>query len=357
MQEALEYLNRTFGVAIRNVLHIGAHDGQERNVFREFCFGKAVFVEANPVVYKRLVENISEYHNFHAVNAVCADLDYKKVIFNIASNEESSSLLNFSKHKEFYPEIEFSESLEMTAITVDTLLKRDFPGTIFNVLTLDTQGAELMILQGAAESINHLDAVYTEVSEIPLYSGSCTLDDLVAFFKPLGFGLKWLKINQNMFGDGLFVRNDIARKEAPKINTNGANIALGKPSRQSSISIYSTENDACGAVNGIRTGKYNFHTECEVGPWWEVDLEAPQDITELLIFNRIDVAANRASSIKIYISIDYKCWDLVHDQAGKVFGGIDGCPLRVALNGATARFVRLQLEGCEYFHLDQVEIY
>lgn len=357
MQEAFDYLTRTFGVSVRNILNIGAHEGQERNIFKKYCLGKVVFVEAIPAVYQRLSKNIEGYTNFHAVNAVCADQDNKIVNFNIASNEESSSLLDFSKHKEFYPNIKFNSTLEMKAITVDTLISNKFPDTKFNVLVLDTQGAELMVLRGALNSISEVDAIYTEVSETPLYEGSCTLIDLIKFLEPRGFGLKWLKINPHMFGDGLFVRNDLKTRSAPIIETSGRNIAIGKPAKQSSLSAYSKPNDACGAVSGVRTGRFNFCTELEDNPWWEVDLGALHEIFEILIFNRIDVAAYRASKLKIYISNDGDTWSLVHDQAGRTFGGADGHPLRVRLNKTPARIVRLQLEGREYFHLDQVEIY
>jgi hypothetical protein len=43
---------------------------------------------------------------------------------------------------------------------------------------------------------------------------------------------------------------------------------------------------------------------------------------------------------------------------GKVFlGYADGKPLRLELGGVIARYVRLQLPGKNYFHLDEVEIY
>ncbi|MHC4751434.1 MAG: hypothetical protein ACYTFW_16370, partial [Planctomycetota bacterium] len=33
-----------------------------------------------------------------------------------------------------------------------------------------------------------------------------------------------------------------------------------------------TSEDARGAVDGIRNGKYGFHTGHETNPWWQVDL-------------------------------------------------------------------------------------
>jgi hypothetical protein len=44
-------------------------------------------------------------------------------------------------------------------------------------------------------------------------------------------------------------------------------------------------------------------------------------------------------------------------QRGAPFGGADGNPARISLNGASARFVRIELPSGGYLHLDQVEVF
>lgn len=355
MRDGFEYMLRTFGIRSRAVIHVGAHEGQERDVYRDYGAERAIFVEPIPAVFERLNKNISSFPGFEAVQAVCSDREGDLVKFNIASNEESSSLLALGQHTEFYPEIGYSDSLSLNTRTVDGLIEEFFPNDDFNVLVIDTQGAELKVLQGATELLGKLDAIYTEVNEIPLYQGSCTLSDLIDFLRPLGYGLKWLNINPTMFGDGLFVRNNRNISAAPVIAPPGTNVAFGKPTKQSSFAGFG--DPSATAVDGRRTGLFGFHTNFEPNPWWEVDLQGSYPISEIVVFNRMDVCAHRARTLQILGQRESGDWTLVHDQAGRPFGGVDGHPLRVALDNAVFSQFRLQLAAEEFFHLDQVEIY
>ena len=77
---------------------------------------------------------------------------------------------------------------------------------------------------------------------------------------------------------------------------------------------------------------------------------------EVRIYNRGDTARERARTLRVLGSDDGAAWRLLYDQDGYTFGG-GGRPLRVMLEGAPARHVRLQLTEHTALHLDQVEIY
>jgi F5/8 type C domain len=134
-----------------------------------------------------------------------------------------------------------------------------------------------------------------------------------------------------------------------------ANLALNRPARQSSTSQWSTQNDAQGAVNGVRNGSFGFHTNNERNPWWEVDLQRNVSLAELRLYNRRDYGPERASTIQVLVSSDGANYSRVYAHNGSSWGG-DGTPLVVPMNGATARWVRLQLNAQEYLHLDEVEV-
>jgi len=117
------------------------------------------------------------------------------------------------------------------------------------------------------------------------------------------------------------------------------------------------ESDAAGGVDGVINGAWGFHTENEVNPWWQVDLGKRFSFDRILVFNRTELAA-RAARIIVTISQDGKRFEQVYQHDGTTFlGHVDQKPLDVKLNGVEARFVRLQLPGTSYFHLDEVEIY
>jgi hypothetical protein len=138
----------------------------------------------------------------------------------------------------------------------------------------------------------------------------------------------------------------------------GANLAKNRPARQSSIYTGSYPSGAQGGVDGVKNGKFGFHTKSEPNPsWWQVDLGEVKSLTEIRIFNRLDCCSELARTIQILLSNDEANWTRVFTNNGSVFGGSDGKPLKVSLKGKSARYVRLQLAEKNNFHLDEVEIY
>ncbi|MHC4230736.1 MAG: discoidin domain-containing protein, partial [Planctomycetota bacterium] len=117
------------------------------------------------------------------------------------------------------------------------------------------------------------------------------------------------------------------------------------------------EQDAIGACDGVTDGKWGFHTENELNPWWQIDLGQAVRLDRLAIYNRCDIA-ERASRLMILLSDDAENFREIYRHDGTVFfGHTDKKPLVVKLDGAKGRYVRLQLPGRNYFHLDEVEIY
>jgi len=124
------------------------------------------------------------------------------------------------------------------------------------------------------------------------------------------------------------------------------------------------QSDAAGACDGLKDGKYGFHTGLEANPWWQVDLRKPTAIARIVVYNRLDYlpGLHNADHLQILTSDDAKNWTLRYDNQGRHFGGVRGAkPLDVKLDPskARARFVRLRVpsERPIYFHLDEVEAY
>ncbi len=125
-----------------------------------------------------------------------------------------------------------------------------------------------------------------------------------------------------------------------------------------------TQTDASGGCDGVKNGKYGFHTWLDKDPWWQVDLGQPTEIASVVVYNRLDYAPglHNADNLRILTSDDAKSWTLRHDNAGKHFGGVGGGgPLVVKFEAGQirARFVRLQVptEKPMLYHLDEVEVY
>jgi SAM-dependent methyltransferase len=135
------------------------------------------------------------------------------------------------------------------------------------------------------------------------------------------------------------------------------NVALNKPARQSSAYYSSKENNASGGVNGVKNGKFGFHTNIEEQPWWEVDLQDYFYIKDVKIYNRLDACYERANTLTVLISVDAVDWEQVYTyKESQPFGGVSGSPLIVEIN-QIARYIKLQLQEKNYLHLDEVEVY
>ena len=133
---------------------------------------------------------------------------------------------------------------------------------------------------------------------------------------------------------------------------------------KSLIEPLTTQSDAAGAVDGVKDGKYAFHTGGDPNPWWQVDLGSVQPIARIVVYNRLDYAPglHNADTLVILTSDDGQQWTLRYDNQGRHFGGISGAPpLEVVFTEGElqARFVRLQIPSGQpiFFHLDEVEIY
>lgn len=140
------------------------------------------------------------------------------------------------------------------------------------------------------------------------------------------------------------------------------NIALGKPATQSSTCDKSRNidlrADAGGAINGMVTGTYGFHTGHDDPPWWMIDLEARYRLKEMWIFNRLDVPSN-LQHFRVFVSADGRGWVvLVDHRSDGNFGGAWGEPMTIQIGDDTiARFIRIELAGPGVLHLDQVKIF
>ncbi len=144
-----------------------------------------------------------------------------------------------------------------------------------------------------------------------------------------------------------------------------ANIALRKPSRQSSR-FGETQGKLKGRAqghgnDGFRTGNFGFHTAFEDEPWWAVDLLERYAIKAVHIYNRVDdpAMAARARHIAIEISSTGSIWTEVYaHKGGPAFQGTIGRPLVVMFEKAVfARHLRIISRTKTFLHLDEVEVY
>ena len=139
------------------------------------------------------------------------------------------------------------------------------------------------------------------------------------------------------------------------------NLALGRFAYQSSTSPWSQNpeptKDAAFAVDGQFRSSRTFHTGWEINPWWLIDLGQLAAVDEIVIYNRA-VEKERSRTISVWASTTGRHWErLYRHDSYAIFGGAGEDPLKISLEeAAVARFIRLELEGGNFLHLDEVEI-
>ncbi len=173
---------------VTGVIHIGANVGQERNLYKKYDLD-VIWIEPIPEVFTQLQANLSGYKEQRAFQYLVTEVDHQKYDFFISNNNgQSSSILDLKGHKEIWPNIEFTTTLSLASITLDSLLKKEqIDVTRYQALIMDTQGSEMLVLQGSLPVLKHFEFIKLEVPDFESYGGCCQLSDISAFMMENGY--------------------------------------------------------------------------------------------------------------------------------------------------------------------------
>lgn len=176
----------------RGVIHVGANKGQERSLYASYGL-KVAWVEPIPDIFAELQSNLAGFPDQTAYNNLIAGEDGKKYQFHISDNEgASSSILEPNKQVPGgWERVSFPRSIEIEALSLPTFIRtRGIDLASFDILVLDTQGSELLVLEGAKEILSSFRYIQCEAVNFEVYSGCCQLPQLDAFLSKQGFRQK-----------------------------------------------------------------------------------------------------------------------------------------------------------------------
>ena len=180
--------SRHFLRKVRGVIHVGANSGQERLLYNELGL-EVIWIEPVPATFERLRANLEEFPKQRAYRYLITDEDDREYVFHISNNEAaSSSILPIAKHKQMWPDVEYTDAITLTSSTLNTFVKRERLNLRkFQALILDTQGSELLILKGASKVLPEMRFVKVEVPDFESYAGCCQLAQMSEFMRSAGF--------------------------------------------------------------------------------------------------------------------------------------------------------------------------
>tara|TARA_B110000483_G_scaffold120873_1_gene145880 strand:+ start:23 stop:733 length:711 start_codon:yes stop_codon:yes gene_type:complete len=176
----------------KGIIHMGAHRGGEAAIYDWFN-KKTIWIEANPRMIDDLKDHTSQYINQKVIQALLSDEDNKLVNFNISSNDgASSSIFSFGSYKKIHEKIKMTDIMKLKSIRLDTIIKKEQINVEkYNFWVVDLQGAELLALKGAEESIKSCKFMYIEISKENIYKGGANWSELNEFLRKNKFLPVW----------------------------------------------------------------------------------------------------------------------------------------------------------------------
>jgi FkbM family methyltransferase len=198
-------LLKIHNIIVKGVLHIGAHECEELDFYQQLNLNLNDLIwidglkEKVKLAISKGIPNI--YH------CIISDEDDKKVSFNVSNNGQSSSILDFGTHSKEHPGVFYIESIVESSITIDTFLKKNKLDIInYNFWNLDIQGAELLALKGATNSLHAADAIYLEINDTEVYSGCALVGELDEFLSSYNFKRVETVMTKHGWGDGFYLK-------------------------------------------------------------------------------------------------------------------------------------------------------
>jgi FkbM family methyltransferase len=191
-------------ININGSFHIGAHECEELQFYNELGLKAedVVWIDAIP-------SKVTEATNKgipNVYNAVITDKNDEEIIFNISNNVQSSSVLEFGTHSQEHPGVVYVDKIKQKSITIDTFFERNnIDASKYNFWNFDIQGAELMALKGATNSIKYAKALYLEVNEKELYKNCGLITDIDNFLSQYNFKRVLTNMTIHGWGDALYI--------------------------------------------------------------------------------------------------------------------------------------------------------
>jgi len=209
---SIEELVQKYALTIKGILHVGAHECEEKTVYDAIGVKNVLWVDANAPLVEKMKQ---KYPSEKIVCAAISDTDNQVVDFIVTNNGQSSSILELEEHKIQHPGIHEIARYKVRTRTIRTLFAENHLDIkSFNFLNCDTQGAELMVMKGMGSSLLQFDYLYLEVNTKHLYKNCPLLNEIEEYVKQFGFMRKELKMTEHYWGDIFMMRT---RPPAPVI--------------------------------------------------------------------------------------------------------------------------------------------
>lgn len=195
------------------LIHIGAHHGEEAPAYAAHN-APVLWIEARPLFIPRLQQQLVNHPQQQCrLGAVAARAGQRRV-FHLRNNREgvSSSFFHFGAGaQELWPELQLQhiQTTAVTTTTLDNLIEQESDWINQHspsALVIDTQGAEVEVLQGGSGSLWRFDWIQVEISSTTVYSNGNTREAVHQLLTAAGFAIAAEIEKRPGHGDRLYKR-------------------------------------------------------------------------------------------------------------------------------------------------------
>jgi FkbM family methyltransferase len=191
-------------IKINGVIHVGAHFGQEDDVYEELKIQNRLYFEPLPSAFDKLKEKIKNEHLIYN-KALGNENKFIKMFVETKNQGMSSSILEPSIHLRQFPEITFDDEINVEMIRLDDL---NIDLSKYNMMNIDVQGYELEVLKGSEKTLKNIEYIIVEINNNEMYKNCVFFPELESFLKNQNF----ICVEQfwwgGTFGEGFFVKKN-----------------------------------------------------------------------------------------------------------------------------------------------------
>ena len=206
VRKDLEYFINYFKEDINELAQVGAHFGQEIQIFDKFDLNQVHLFEPIKELKSILLEKTKNKKNYSIHSFALGNENTNKQMFYSDENSgQSSSILEPALHKKLQPKIKFEK---MINIQVKKFIDLNIDNVIF--LIMDVQGFELEVLKGFENYLKNVRYIFTEVNRNYLYESNVLIKDLDKYLTQFGFLRIWTtwRSADMPWGDAFYIRKE-----------------------------------------------------------------------------------------------------------------------------------------------------
>ena len=196
---------------MKGVIHVGAWDLHENDWYIPMCGSNVVWVEANPFSYEHVSKPKAEtagqkiYH-FAAcnVNDVNVNLYIPKDAIGVRITDGRSDCSSLAKNTAVGEGV----PVAVPAKTLDKMVDdEDLDINNYDFLNIDTEGAELLVLEGFKNNLDKMKYVVVEITKNDRFNTNCSFETLNNYLTNKGFELKEVSdLIGGDWGDAFYVK-------------------------------------------------------------------------------------------------------------------------------------------------------